>query len=103
MDSDLLVCANIDELFSFELLVALMRGHSDASFGEIRAAESYFHPGTPKLRGGINGGVVGFVLSKATLQDMGLALKDPTHLVACYCCLLVALVICDRDLDASDE
>ena len=84
MDADMLVRANLDDVFAYEVPAGVMRGEADSCLFVPRPSHTYFHPDTtmrpgashPPMKGGINGGLVLFEPSADTYKDMMDELHD---------------------------
>ena len=78
MDADMLVRANLDDVFSCDVPAGVMRGETDHSLFQKRPSWTYFHgdrtmrsgDSHPQMKGGINGGLILFEPSAATYNDM---------------------------------
>ena len=84
MDADMLVRANLDDVFAYEVPAGVMRGEADSCLFVPRPSHMYFHadttmrPGDSHLpmKGSINGGLVLFDPSADTYKDMMDELHD---------------------------
>ena len=84
MDADMLVRANLDDVFANEVPAGVMRGEADSCLFEPRPSHTFFHADTtmrrgdshPPMKGGINGGLVLFEPDAATYKDMMDELHD---------------------------
>lgn len=78
MDADMLVRANLDDVFAQEVPAGVMRGDTDSCLFEPRPSHTYFYAGNtmkrgdshPAMKGGINGGLVLFEPDANTYDDM---------------------------------
>ena len=78
MDADMLVRANLDDAFGYEVPAAVMRGDRDTCLFAKRPSHTYFQPDAtmrrgdshPTMKGGINAGLVLFEPSEDAYEDM---------------------------------
>ena len=92
MDGDMIVRSNIDDLFSINTPAGVMRGEADSCLFEQRPYDTFFQRpsswssrgSTPKMTGGINGGLVLFEPSIREYNEMMEELRNfmPTNRMA---------------------
>ena len=84
MDADMLVRANLDDVFALGVPAGVMRGDIDSCLLEPRPSRTLYYPGTtmrpggshPPMKGGINRGMVLFEPSADTYKDMTVKLRN---------------------------
>ena len=84
MDADMLVRANLDDAFGYEVPAAVMRGDADGCLFQKRPSHTFFQrdytmrrgDSHPTMKGGINAGLILFEPSEDTYEDMMSSLRE---------------------------